>query len=103
MVFVLAYADPLPLILSVCHGPRDDDVGPELLDAESGNARFELAGYVVDAGEVGDVQGVGICEAGDGLVAELFFAGGTAMDFAGVGGGDAEEAEGVFDAEEVLE
>ena len=103
VVLVLADPDALPDVLSVGSGPGDDDVATELQDAELGGVLGQLGGDVVDAGEVEDVQGIGVGETDDGLPAQLVFLGGVAENLAGFVGRDAEEGEGVGDVEEVAE
>ena len=90
---LLTDPDALPTVFRVRRRSRDVHVGAELQRAEAGRLRVLVPGEIVHAGEVEDVQGVGIREADDARVSEILGRGRAAFGLPFVAAGDAEEGE----------
>ncbi len=67
--------DAFPIIFIISFGTRDDDVGSEPPGCKMRNVVLYSASDVVDGGEIEKVEGIGICEGGDGLVWDFSLAG----------------------------
>lgn len=80
MVLLAADAHALPGVFVVVARARDDQVGAEAAGREVRDGVVDAARDVAHARQVHEVQGVGVGEGDDGLVAERFFARGVAED-----------------------